>query len=183
MLGNWLLPSSVIFTWWLWKLPKWDTLPQSNRTYLIANCITNCRAKPLHISMGLARKIAPINVAHWRLVYIQPILFKQQIICVWLWGQIHPIIFHLALFCCLACSTELRSYLWSKTCLSSLPSFEGLYRCCTKSQHPVYGQRSLVPASRFKVSRQRAGPPFCLGLLLSRLSNQKLSGEDILESA
>lgn len=80
--GNWLLPSSAIFTWWLQKLPKRDALPQLNRTRLIANSITNCRVKPLHISMGLARKIAPINEAHCRLVYIQLTLFKHQIICV-----------------------------------------------------------------------------------------------------
>lgn len=80
--GNWLLPSSAIFTWWLWKLPKRDALPQLNWTCLIANSIANCRVKPLHISMGLARKIAPINEAHCRLVYIQLTLFKHQIICV-----------------------------------------------------------------------------------------------------
>lgn len=77
----------------------------------------------------------------------------------------------------------LRSYSWSKTSLSSLPSFRGLYRCRTKSQHPVHSHRSVGPASRFRVSRQRAGAPFWLGLLLPGLGNQKLSSEDILEPA
>lgn len=172
--GSWLLPSSAIFTWWLWKLPKRDTLPQLNRVRLIANSIANCRVKPLHISMGLARKIAPINEAHCRLVYIQLTLFKHQIICVWLWGQIHPVIFHLSLFYCLACSAELRSYSWSKISLSSLPSFRGLYRCCAKSQPAVNSHHLVVSSSRLRVSRQRAGSSFWLDWLLPGPRNQKL---------
>lgn len=181
--GNWLLPSSAIFTWWLWKFPKRDALPQLNWTRLIANSIANCRVKPLHISTGFARKIAPINEAHCRLVYIQLTLFKHQIICVWLWGQIHPIIFHLVLFYCLACSAELRSYSWSKTSLSSLPSFRGLYRCCTKSQPPVNSHHLVVSSSRLRVSRHRAGSPFWPDSLLPGFCNQKLSSGDIVESA
>lgn len=92
----------------------------------------------------------------------------------WLWGQIHPVIFHLALFYCLACSAELRSYSWSKISLSSLSSFRGLYRCCTKSQPPVNSCYLVVSSSRLRVSRQRAGSSCWLDWLLPGLRNQKL---------
>lgn len=73
--------------------------------------------------------------------------------------------------------------MWSKTSLSPLPSSGGLHRCCTKSQHLVRSHRSLIPASRFRVSGQKAGSLFWLGLLLPSLGNQKLSRKNIPESA